>query len=54
MASPAPARKKLTETEAAQRLVKAMDRHLSALHPKERKEVEKKFLRGPSRGNRAK
>ena len=54
MASPAPARKKLTETEAAQRLVKAMDRHLSGLDPKRRTEVEKKFLRGPSRETRAK
>ena len=54
MASPAPARKKLTETEAAQRLVKAMDRHFSTMDPKRRAAAEKKFVRGPNRENRAK
>jgi hypothetical protein len=49
MASPQPAKKRITEEEAAERLVAAFERHLSHVKPSERKRKVDKFLRGPKR-----
>lgn len=54
MATLQPARKKITEAEAAERLVDAFERHLSRLEPDERKRKVGKFLKGPRRGTRPK
>jgi hypothetical protein len=54
MAAPQPARKRITEAEAAERLVDAFERHVSRLKPEERKRKLGKFLKGPKGGTRAK
>jgi hypothetical protein len=54
MASPQPAKKRITEEEAAERLVDAFEKHLARLKPDERRRKLGKFLKGPKGGTRAK